>query len=46
MVWLGYMHYGKWHPIRSYILDIFGFLGVLSVAQWLGAVGRKDVNEK
>lgn len=34
MSYLGYFHYHNWHPIKSYILDIFGFTLSVSLAVW------------
>ncbi len=35
MVVLGYFHYLKWNPFKSYVLNIFGFIVVVWLAQWL-----------
>lgn len=43
MVWIGYFHYIKWNPVRSYLLNVFGFLAIFWMAQWLGLT--KKLNE-
>lgn len=41
MAWLGYFHYNRWSPTQSYFLDVGGFIVVIWLSQWFGAVGKE-----
>lgn len=43
MYLLGYFQYGLWNPVMSYFLNVGGFMAVLWLAHWLGAVSRKQL---
>lgn len=42
MVWLGYFYHLNWNPVKSYLLNVGGFTIMLSLAEWLGLVGKED----
>lgn len=42
MYWVGYFHYNKWSPVRSYFLDFIGFSSILWIVQHIGAMDRKE----
>lgn len=35
---LGYFHYLKWNPLKSFFLNIIGFTVVISLARWFGVI--------
>ena len=42
MHWFGYFQYRHWTPLKSYLLNIGGFMITLIVAQWVGSVGKGE----
>jgi hypothetical protein len=35
MHFFGYIHYHKWSPVNSYFLDVFGFIIVIWIWNWI-----------
>ncbi|OGO82223.1 MAG: hypothetical protein A2Y21_03280 [Clostridiales bacterium GWC2_40_7] len=40
--WLGYIRYLNWNLLKSYILNIGGFMAILWLGQWLNATGKDN----
>ena len=40
MEWFGFIQYGNWNSIRSFFLNLGGFMSVLWLGQWLNATGK------
>lgn len=42
MLWIDYFHYNNWNTVKSYFLNLFGFIIILYFKQWIPVISKQN----